>query len=75
MEEREPVGILIGLQGGRVHQAADREMRQNQPTELLAHEVWSLAAQDDAGAAQMGLEFIKRGFKPPPLERLKSHSC
>src|ERR1700757_4693349 len=60
VQEREPVGILVGLQGGLVHQAANGKMRQKQPVELLTDEVWGLAAQHDAGAVQMVLDDAHR---------------
>ena len=50
MQEREAVWILVRLQGRLVHQAAPREVRQQQAVELLLDQVRLLAAQDDPRA-------------------------
>ena len=67
MEEREPVGILVGFERRFVHQAADGKMSHHEPIEFLANEIRCLAAQHDSGAAQVGLKFVERGFDFPPL--------
>jgi len=48
-------------------QTADGEMRHQEAVELLAHQIWGLAAQNDPGAAQMGFELTKRGLDFPAL--------
>ena len=65
MQEREPVGVLAGFERGFVHQAANGEVSHHEAVEFLANQVGGFAAQDDLGAAQMGLEFIERGFDFP----------
>ncbi len=67
MQEREPVGVFIGSQGGFVHQATDSKVGQEQAPELLLHQLWRLTAQHDLGAAQVCLEFIQGGFYLPAL--------
>ena len=65
MQEREPVGVLVGFECGFVHQTANGEVSHHEAIEFLANQVGGLAAQDDLGAAQMGLEFVERGFDIP----------
>ena len=60
-------GSSSALQRGFVHQAANGEMRHHQPVEFLPHQVGGLAAQDDLGAAQVGLQFVQGGFDLPAL--------
>jgi len=67
MEERKFVGVLIGLEGGFVHQSANGEVRHYEAVEFLANQVGGLAAQDDFGTAQMSFEFGERSFDFPPL--------
>ena len=67
MEERKFVGVLVGLEGGFVHQSANGEVRHYEAVEFLANQVGGLAAQDDFGTAQMSFEFGERGFDFPPL--------
>jgi len=68
MKEGQAVGILTGLGGSFVHQAADGEVGHHQPVELLADEDRGfLPTQHDAGAAQMGLELVERAFDLPAL--------
>jgi hypothetical protein len=42
MQERQPVWILVSLQGSLVHQPADREVCQQQAPDLLPHQGWGL---------------------------------
>ena len=49
MEEREFVGVLVGLEGGFVHQSANGEVGHYEAVEFLANQVGGLAAQDDFG--------------------------
>ena len=67
MQEREPVGVLIGFERSFVHQTSNGEVSHHEAVEFLANQVGGLAAQDDLGAAQMGLEFVERGFDFPAL--------
>ena len=76
MQEGEAVGVLVGLEGGFVHQAANGEMCHQQPEHFLADQIGGLAAQHDFSAAQMGFEFVERGFlflsacdRAPPIRR------
>ena len=43
-----------------MHQTANGEVRQYETVELLAHQIGGLAAQNDAGPAQVGLELVER---------------
>jgi len=63
------VRILVGGQGGFVHEATDGEVRHQQTIELLPYQVRRLAAQDDACAPQMSLEFVERGLSGKGLAR------
>src|SRR5271167_1737337 len=65
MEKGQPVGILIGAQGGLVHETTDGEMRHQQTIELLPYQIRRLTAQDDMSAPQVSLEFIERRFDLP----------
>ena len=67
MEERKFIGVLVGLEGGFVHQSANGEVRHYESVEFLANQVGRLAAQDDFGTAQMSFEFGERSFDFPPL--------
>src|ERR1035438_7579408 len=67
MEEGEPVRIFIGLESGLMHQAADGEVSHQESVEFLTHQVGGFAAQHDPGTAQVGLEFVERGFYLPAL--------
>ena len=67
VNERQAVGVLVGVQRGFMHQAANGEVRHHEPVEFLANQIGGLAAQDDLGAAQMGLQFVQRGFDFPAL--------
>ena len=67
MDEGELVRIELGLEGRFVHETADGIVGQEEPVELLAHELGGLAAQDDAPAPQMGLELVERGLDLPAL--------
>jgi len=59
MEKGQPVWLLIGAQGGLVHQAANRKVRPEQAVELLPHQFRRLAAQNDLSPAQVRLQFIQ----------------
>jgi hypothetical protein len=65
--EGELVGVLVGLQGGFVHEPAHGEMRQQQAPERLAHQRRGLAAQHDPRPAQLRLQFGQRAFDRPAL--------
>ena len=67
VKEREPVRVFVGFQRRFVDRASDGEVSHHEAVELLADEVRRLAAQDDPGAPQMGLEFVERGFDFPAL--------
>ncbi len=69
MEKGQPVGILVGAQGGFVHETADGEVRHQQTIELLPYQVRRLTAQDDTCAPQMRLEFVERGLSGKGLAR------
>ena len=58
-------------------QAADGEVGHRQAVELLAHQLEGFAAQNDLGAAQMGLQLIKRRLDLPALmiERRQLRAC
>jgi hypothetical protein len=66
IEERKFVGVLVGLEGGFVHQSANGKVRHYEAVEFLANQVGGLAAQDDFGTAQMSFEFGERSFDFPP---------
>ena len=59
MQEREAVGIFVGLQGGLMHEAANREVGHQQAIELLPDQFGSFATQDDLGGPQVGLQLIQ----------------
>ena len=61
------IGIFVGFQGGFMHQSANSEVGHHEPVEFLTHQIRRLAAQDDLGAAQVGLQFVERGFDLPSL--------
>jgi len=56
MQERQPIRIFVGPQRRFVHEPAHGEVRQQQAPELLAHQVWDLAAQHDLRPAQLRLQ-------------------
>jgi hypothetical protein len=62
VQEREPVGVFVGSERGFMHQRTQGEVRYEQTIEFLPNRIRRFAAEDDAGAAQMPPEFIKRGF-------------
>jgi len=64
VDEREPVGIFARLQRCFMHQSPHGEVRQQEPVKFLPHQVRRLAAQDDLGSAQVGLQFIQRSRSP-----------
>ena len=51
MEEGQPVGILIGAQGGFVHETTDGEMRHQEAIELLPYQIRRFTAEHDMRAA------------------------
>ena len=67
MQKRELVRIGIGFESGLVHQTANGKVRHHQAVELLPDQVRGLAAQDQLGAAQVGLEFGQSGLDLPAL--------
>ena len=67
VNEGKPVGIDVGFERRFVHHAANGEVGHHQPMKLLAHQLWSLAAQDDIGAAQARLQFRQRRLDFPAL--------
>src|SRR6187402_310668 len=67
VQEGEPVGILVGFQRSLMHQAANGEVSHQESKEFLPNQIRCLAPQDDLGAAQMGFEFVQRGFDFPAL--------
>jgi hypothetical protein len=50
-----------------MHETTGRKVRHDETIELLANEIWCLAAQDDFGAAQMGFKFVQGRFDFPPF--------
>jgi hypothetical protein len=52
-----------------VHQAPHGKVREQQPVEFLPHQVGRLAAQDDLGPAQVGLELIESCLSGKGLAR------
>lgn len=50
-----------------MHQAPHGEMGHHHPIELLSNQFRGLAAQDDLGAAQVGLQFVQGGLNLPTL--------
>ena len=60
-------GSVIRFERGLVHQTANGKVRHHQAVELLADQVWGFTAQDDLGAAQVGLQFGQGGFDLPAL--------
>jgi hypothetical protein len=52
------------LQRCFMHQSPHGEVRQQEPVKFLPHQVRRLAAQDDLGSAQVGLQFIQRSRSP-----------
>src|ERR1700730_15291738 len=75
MEEGEAIGILVGFQRRFVHQATNGEVSHHEPVKFLPNQIRALAAQDDLGAPQMGLEFIQRGFDFPALMVERRQLC
>jgi hypothetical protein len=64
-EKRAGRDLLPAFQGRLLHQAADGEMRQQQTIKFLPHQVRCLAAQDDFGSPQVGLQFVQGGLDLP----------
>jgi len=50
-----------------VHQAADGEVGHQESVEFLAYQIGRFAARHDPCVAQVGLEFVERGFYLPTL--------
>jgi hypothetical protein len=67
VEERELVGVFIGLQGSFMHQAANGEVRHQQTEKLLLDQLRRLAAQHDLSSAKMCFQLVQRSFDFPPL--------
>src|SRR5512144_1004064 len=65
VEEGEPIRVFIGFERGFMDQASDGEVGHHEAVELLANEVWGLAAQDKFGAAQVGFQLAQGGFDFP----------
>ena len=61
----EAVRVLVDLARRLMDQAPHGVMRQHQAVHLLQHQVWCLAAQDRAGAQDVGLDFIVGGLHLP----------
>ena len=57
VQERQPVGIFVGLQGRLMHEAANSEMQHQHAKEFLPNQFLRLASQDDLGAANPGFQF------------------
>jgi hypothetical protein len=58
MDERKPVWVFVGLQGGFVHQAANGKVRHQQAEELLPYPFRRLAAQHNLSAAKMCFQLV-----------------
>ena len=69
VEEREAVGVLVGLQGGLMHQAANREVGHQEAIKLLPYQLRGFAAQHDPGATQVSFQFVQRGLSGKGLAR------
>src|SRR4028119_2053000 len=74
MGEGDPVRILFPPQCALMHQPTQREVSQQQPPDLLPHQVRLHAAQHRARSAHVGLEFVERGLELPALPgQLRPH--
>ena len=69
MDERKPVWVFVGLQGGFVHQTANGKVRHQQAEELLPHEFRRLAAQYDLSASQMRFQLVQGSLSGKGLAR------
>ena len=67
MHEGKPVGVLPGLLGGLVDQAAHRVVGEHEPVDLLVDEIGRLAAQRGTGSEDVGLDLVTVGLDLPPL--------
>ena len=67
MNKGQPIRVNPDLHGGLVHQAADGEVRQEQPVELLPDQIRGLAAQHDGRPAQVRLQFVEGRLNLPAL--------
>jgi hypothetical protein len=67
----ERVRVFVGPQRGFVHESAHDEVGEQQPPELLAHQVRGFAAQHDLLPTQVRLQLDQRALDPPAL----SYSC
>jgi hypothetical protein len=61
MEERKFVGVLVGLEGGFVHQSANGEVRHYEAIEFLANQV---------GVLLRKTILAPRKCRPPDLRRV-----
>ena len=68
VHEGQPVGILPGLLGGLVDQAARGVAGEHQPVDFLEDEIGRLAAQGGAGPEDAGLDLVMRGPDLPPRD-------
>src|SRR5277367_4357897 len=65
VQKRQSVGVLVGPQRRLVHEAANGEVQHQHSEEFLPDQLLRLAAQDDLGAADVGLQFIQRSLDFP----------
>ena len=57
--ERDPVGVVVAVLGGLVHQAPDRVMDQQKAVQLLLGAVGVLRAQHQVRPAEVGLDLVQ----------------
>jgi hypothetical protein len=65
--EGDPVGIMVRLLCGLVHQVPQGVVHQEKGEDLLFGPVMVLGAQDEAGTSKMGLDLVERALDLPSL--------
>ncbi|MFF2436979.1 hypothetical protein ACFVU4_22840 [Streptomyces sp. NPDC058107] len=65
--EGDPVGIVIGLQCGSVHQVPDGVVDEQEAVEFLLGSIRVLGTQHQVGTAEVGLDLIEAGLELPTL--------
>ena len=65
MQERQSIRVFVGAQRRLMHQAANGEVQHHQSEKLLARQFRRPAAQNDVGAADVGLQFVQGGLDIP----------
>jgi hypothetical protein len=69
MEKRQAIRIDVLLQGGLMHEAAEGEVRQQEPVAFLAHQIGRFAPQHHLRPAQVRLQFVERRLSGKGLAR------